>query len=221
MNETTIEKKNLKPNPRTNFLSAHPKEARRQAAQLSEFRRRFSELIGGGTLSRILHGIVEKAETARQIGIVLIEFEGTLPGGKLTRDFYQQLKDEFIDEQGRSVSFELLEWFMRVARSNLDPITNFEVAMKWRQPLMLATGENDFRLESVRQCSPPAPTKDEWGHLKDWMSNPDLEDWLTKLRGNPNYYPGGRMRPDLRAMMAEEWRPKFKVLDEFRADLGL
>jgi hypothetical protein len=204
---------------RADYLAANPRAAALQAAQMSEFHKRLSELLGG--LHSILHGFVDKAEQARQIGIVLIEFVDTLPGQKLTPDFYEQLKPEFTDPQGRLTSLELLEWFMKVARHNLDPIADFETALKWKQPLLLATGDPEFKLETVREAGERPEAKDEWGHLKEWLSEPDLEEWLIKLHQNPAYYTNGQMRPDLRAMMAEEWKPKFKVLDELRRELGI
>jgi hypothetical protein len=204
---------------RADYLAANPKAAKLQAVQLAEFHARFTAMTSG--LKTILHGIVDKAEQSRQIGIVLIEFVETLPGKRLTPDFYEQLKPEFTDDQGRLISLELLEWFMKVAHHNLDPISNFETALKWRQPLLLATGDPDFKLEITREAVQRPEAKDEWGRLKEWMSNPDLEDWWTKLHQNAAYFPKGRMRPDLRAMMAEEWKPKFKVLDELRTELGI
>ena len=204
---------------RSEFLAANPRAAKLQATQMTEFHKRFAELIGG--LKSILRGIVDKAEQARQIGIVLIEFVDTLPGQKITPDFYEQLKPEFTDPQGRLISLELLEWFMKVARHNLDPIADFETALKWKQPLLLATGDPEFKLETVRVAGDRPEAKDEWGQLKEWMSNPELEDWWAKLHHNDAYFPGGQMRPDLRAMMAEEWKPKFKVLDELRQELGI
>ena len=208
------------PTNRELYLAAHPKARQVQDSFAAEFQRRLTDLQTGiGTLFR---GLVDKAESARQLGILLIEFcESELPGKKLTRDLYEQLKPIFVDGQGRQLSFETLEWLMATTRKCLTPIEDLPQAVKWQQLLLVASGESELQLEAERPPAQRIPPKDEWGKLTAWLENPELEQIWPRLKTNPAYFPGGHLRPDLRAIMVEEWKPKFAVLDELRRELGI
>lgn len=208
--------------PRELYLAANPKARAHQEAFAAEFAARLASFQHGDLpLGTLLRGLVDKSEQARQIGIVLLEFTDTLPGKKLTRDLYEQMKHLFRDDQGRQLNLELLEWFMRVARHNQNPIADIQTALKWNQPLLLGSGDVEFTLETERPQLQRIPPKDEWGKLTAWLENPELEQNWSRLKTNPSYFPGGHLRPDLKAMMIEEWKPKFAVLDELRSELGI
>lgn len=212
----------VEPTPREQFLAANPKARAVQDAFARDFAARLAEFQHGALpLGTLFHAMIDKAEQARQIGIVLLEFTEQLPGKKLTIDLYHQMKHLFVDPQGQCLALPLLEWFMRVARSHADPIADIQTALKWNQPLLLATGEAEFQLETERPPAQRIPPKDEWARLNDWLGNPELEQLWPRLRNNPAYFPDGKLRPDLRAIMAAEWSPKFKVLDELRDELGI
>jgi hypothetical protein len=66
------------------------------------------------------------------------------------------------------------------------------------------------------------PTMDEWNLIKKWLNSFDVVDNWKKLQANRNYCTNGRLRTELReTIVADEWRPKFAALDEFRQQLGI
>ena len=222
--ETAVDKSVAPVDTLTNreaWIAADPTGERRRVhdAQIAEFREKFSALTTG--LKPILHGIVDKAEQLRQVGIVMVEFCETVPGGKFTRDIYEQHKHEFTDAHGQSVDFELLEWSIRVARDNHDPITTLHVALKWRQPLLLATGDTEFVLESVPPPQKSVPPPDPLATVQKLLDTSALSEALSKLRSNPNYYPGGQLREGLKETLAEQLRPTFALVDDLRRELGI
>lgn len=206
--------------PRNQFLASNPKAKQLQDATIEEFRKRFSELLDG--LQPMLRLFVNKSEQAREIGIVLCELADSLPGKKLTRDFYEQMKSEFVDSGGKQISFELLEWFMRVARQNpSEPIDNMRSAMKCLQPMLIASGEPEFQLVSDTSTKQRIQPKDEWNKLLDWLDVPDLIENWNMLKKNDSYFPGGHLREDLKSVFAVELKPKIAVIDELKRELGI
>lgn len=205
--------------PREAYLSANPNAHAVQSALLTEYHTRRTQLRSG--LSSILFQFVDKVEEARQIGIVLVELADALPGRKLTRDFYEQMRDLFTDAQGQCDSFEMLEWYQRIARSNAEPILEFQTALKWHTPLLLASGEPEFQLVSEAVVKERVPPKDELGQLRSWLDNPAVVNVWKQLKQNPIYYKDGHLRPDLRERMAEEFRELIHMVDELKKELGL
>jgi hypothetical protein len=198
---------------RAGFLASNPKARELQDAQLADFRRRFAQFQDG--LEPMLRGFIHKAEQARQIGFCLIEFVDTLPGKELTRDFYAQLKSEFVDATGSVVSYELLHWFMRVARANPEPITDFRVAVRWRQPLLITVGQEEFAFEGEREPQFAQAEPDPLCELKRRFDFKGGE-FYAALREDPRYCPGGHIREDLRPILRLELEPKLKIWDEVR-----
>lgn len=201
------------------FRAANPKVKEVQDALLEELhQRRVAHREG---LSPLLHKFINKAEQARLVGIVYLEFADTLAGKKLTRDFYEQAKHLFTDAAGLVDSFEMVEWYMRQARHNPEVIDSIQTAIKWHQTQLLASGEAEFQLEVETVVKNRIPPKDELGKLQSWLENPEVVDVWERLKQNPNYFQNGHLRPSLRATMAEEFRPIIAVVDELKAELGL
>lgn len=206
--------------PRAEFLAQNAQAARLQKSQLAEIIKRIGKFFE--VFKPAMMGVVASAENARQAGVMLCEFEETLPGRKLTLDFYEQLRAEFVDRRGHAISFDQLQWFMRVARQHPDPFTEILDALQYKQPMLLASGE--FNLESQRppqtSHSPPEPAE----RLKAYFDS-GLADTIRALRENPDYCPGGRLRPDLREVLMEDLAPKLKVWDEgrewLRSEMGI
>jgi hypothetical protein len=205
--------------PREAYLAANPNASAVQSALLTEYHTRRTRLRAG--LSSILFQFVDKVEEARQIGIVLVELAEALPGRKITRDFYEQMRGVFTDARGQCDSFEMLEWYQRMARSNPEPIQEFQTAMKWHTPLLLASGEPEFQLAIEPAVKERVPPKDELGQLRSWLDNPAVVSVWQQLKLNPRYYQDGHMRPDLRERMAEEFRELINMVDELKKELGL
>lgn len=207
------------PTAREMYLAANPAAARLQTAHLSEFRNKLGELLDG--LNPMLRQFVNKAECARQIGIILLELVDTLPGKRLTQDFYEQMRAEFVDAQGRVLPLELLEWFMKCARSNAASIEDMGTALRWNQTLLLASDDASFRLEPDPMPKHRLTHLDELGRLKSWFEKSDVVQTWQALKQNPRYFPDGHLRPDLREIMAEEFKPQLAVMDEMKRELGL
>lgn len=213
------------------FRAANPKVRALQDAQVAEFRVKFSELLGGEfALPRVLHAFVDKAELARQIGIVLIEFAETLAGKKLTLDFYEQAKELFTDAHGQCVPFEQLQWFMAVPRKYPEPITQMRQALECRQLLLVVSGEADFALQAESQRGPqtPHPEPDPMETLFTLFDGAPVCAAVEKLKSQAGYWVVSddgrsdgqaaerRLRSDLVAAMRLELGPKLEQFDAAR-----
>lgn len=204
---------------RENYLASNPAAKELQDAQLKEFHERFVKLISG--LNPILFAFVDRAEQARQIGIVLIELAESLPGRRITPDFYHQMKPAFTTADGRVIELNMIEWFIKQARSHTEPIDNIQTALRWNQTLLLASGEPEFQLELQTIKKERVQPKDELGQLQSWLEYPELVATWNKLKGNPKYFQNGHLRESLRETMAEEFRETMKVIEEIKIELGL
>ena len=216
---------------REEFLAANPGARVHQAAFEREFKERYARWRPRALPA--VKEVISLTEEARQMGIVLLEFVESLPGKKLTVDFYEQLKSTvFRDEHGQTIALELLEWFMRTARNNALPITSFRAADKYNQPVLfeaqaqaiVAEGEvaeGLYERVQAAMLKNRVPPKDAWTEITDWFEGSAIEEQWSKLKANPHYYPDGHLREDLREMYAAHLAPKFKVLDELRRELGI
>lgn len=212
----------LVPNALANFRAAHPEVRAVQDEQANQFRDQFRKLVHGGIpLPQLFHTLINKAEQSRLIGKVLLDFADTLKGKKLTRDFYEQTLEMslFTDPStNQPISFELLEWFMKVARTFPDEITSFKHVGACQQLLLKASGDDQFALESESQRPPPTihPPPNPLSELKDFFQGARMIETVERLRGVPGYWEEGRLRPDLREQLAVEMRPEISAFDEAR-----
>jgi len=206
--------------PRATYLATNPEAKKLHNCQVKEFRRKYCDFIDGGVeLKGLFKSFIKKADQAREIGIVLIEFCESLPGAKLTRDFYEQEKEFFTDGQGRPVSFDMLQWFMRIARENLDPIADIATALKYRQPMLLATGDNELVLQSERPQQRHVPPPDNLATFKEMLNPSEWIDAWKQLQSNENYCPDGHFRDTLREILNEQLAPTFPVWHEIEANV--
>src|SRR5208283_423398 len=106
---------------RGDFLAAHPEARKLQTAHLKEITRR----IGNYRKSIKLFAteLMNKANEARAIGVLIMDFLDTLPGKQLTTDFWQQMEGLFVDPHGQKITQDNLKWFVKIARLNPAPIT--------------------------------------------------------------------------------------------------
>lgn len=206
--------------------AAHPEIKQLRDEAVGRFVELFNKLLDG--INDVLGGLVLKAETARQAGIYLVEFADTLPGKRITRDFYEQAKDLFRDARGQTIPFETIELLAAHARKQTAPIETIAAALQWKQLLFSVSDETAFKLVSEPVAKKRIPPPDEFGRVSGFIEKPDLEDFVKSweaLKQNPNYFPGGHIRDDLKEMYASEWRPKLEkirpVFDEIERELGL
>ena len=232
---------------RAAFLANDPTARRVHELHMAEFRAKFAKLQTGNlgevlalirahpdmdenTAARLLEdhlparvmlkGIVIKAEEARQAGIELALWSDTLPGRRLTVDFYEQHKHELLDATGAPVRFDLLEWLIKTARENAQsPVETLHDALKYKQGFLGVCGQ----MELWENAAPPqraVPPADPLVDLKKYLAPTVIPGMLARLRDNPNYYVGGQLRADIRQLWAAEFAPTFKAVDDFRRELG-
>ena len=204
---------------REEYLAANPEARKMQDASLAQitavvgnFRHKFKNAI---------NEFVDTAEQARQIGIAIIEFEETLPGKKMTADFWNQLESLFVDNYGNPITKEMLEWFVKIARGNTNPIDNILTALQWRQPLLLATGDEEFSLIGERAPQHRIAPQDEWNTLASWLDEMDVPEKVEKLLNNPHYFVDGQLRPEMRDCIDEDWKKTFDAVDLLRSKIGI
>jgi hypothetical protein len=195
---------------RADYLAANPKAARLQTAQISEIVARFSKFVGD--FKPVLKQFVVSAESARQIGILVDEFFDTLPGKRMSKDFWQQMRHLFKDANGRQIELEMLEWCAKLARSHPEPIKDVATALQYRQSLLFVSGE--VEATSEKHCRLPA---DPLALIREWFD--EARDAVTALRNDQRYYKDGRIREDLKPILRIELEPKKKVVDDFWRDL--
>ena len=113
---------------RAAYLAAHPEARKVHESHMARFAAAYRGWQGNQTFAEVLaevranpkisldealaaitrslplrataQSFVLKANNARELGEILIEWQETLPGRKFTRDFYEQHKREFVDEAG-------------------------------------------------------------------------------------------------------------------------
>jgi hypothetical protein len=208
------------PTAREAYLAAHPQARELQESAIAEFRAKFAKLLDG--LKPLLWQFVAKAELTREIGIVLLELADSLPGKKLTRDFYEQMKSLFVDAQGMQITFEQLEWFMKIARSRPDaPIVDMRGALPCLQPLLLTAGDAEFQLVSDAPPKQRIPPPDEFVQITSFFEKADLVETWARFKGNEKYWADGHLRPEVRMILAEELKPKLAVIEELRREVGI
>ena len=214
MQNTTTE---IIESPRAQFLAEHPHEREAHNLRMAEFRKLCGNLIS--TVKPVLQGIIDKAEQLRRIGIVLTEEADTLPGKKFTLDFYHQMKHELTDDRGQSVSFELCEWAIRVAKDNLNPIEDLNTALKCRAPLLLATGQEEFALQIQRApqtAHAPADPRFKLNKVCDVASFKTVRAEFTE-----KYFHDGQWMPGMIDVIAGQLKPYFDEVQAFREELGI
>jgi hypothetical protein len=201
--------------PRSDFRASHPKQAALENEQLRKALEHAAAFYTG--MKPALQQMVTSAEQARMAGIYFSEFiETSLPGKKLTLDLYQQDKHLYLDKQtGLRISFEQVNWFVSIARRRAnEPFLLVGDVLGEAKQLAFACGELGLDTKRAEQTAhvPPAPTD----RLKQLFGD-DLAATIAQLRGNANYCPNGRLRPDLAAVLAEDLKPKLVAWDEGRA----
>jgi hypothetical protein len=208
---------------RAEFLAGNPKAKKLQKAHLHEITTRIGR-YRHDILSWATHG-VKLANEAREIGLLIVSYLDTLPGKQMTLDLWMQLQNLFIDQYGNRITQETLKWFVKIAKANPDPFDSILDVLQWRQPLLLASGDETFQLTGERPQQVLHAPANPMSLLKDYF-NPDLEAIVTELRANINYCPDGEhFRPDLCETLRVEMEPKLKRYDSarlwLRGELGI
>lgn len=206
--------------PRAMHLLGRPQEAALQATVVEQIRGRIGDLRTSYNILTL--GMVKTAEGWRQVGLLVIELEQMLPGKRLTEDFWRQLPELFQDSNGESIGRDMLEWAAKVARDHPEKIESVDDARRiWRQPELLLACDPNFQLESERGPQVRHDRPNPLALFKEQLRfTPLLEHW-KELRADEHYFPGGRLREDLRETLRVELEPTIRLVDEVRKELGL
>ena len=197
--------------PRAEFLAHNPKAAKLQKRTIAEFLRYANGYFEDvGTVGK---KFVTGAENARLAGTYLSEYVESLPGKKLTADFYEQEKELFVTAKGLRLTLDQLNWFMSVAeRRKNEPFKLISDVFPEARQMLITSGqmEQTERGPQVRQV-PLAPTI----ALKAYFDL-SITKTIDELRTNPSYCPDGHLLPDLKLRLLEDLRPKLAAWDEAR-----
>ena len=203
--------------PLAQFLAAHPHERAAHDLRMAEVREISQSLAD--KIQPSLQAVIDRAEEVRRIGIVLTEEAAALPGGKFTRDFWEQMKHELVDRRGQSISFALCEWSIRVAHENKEPIDNLNTALKYKQPLLLATGDEDFQLEAVRAPQTALPAPDPRVLVNKIFDVANFKAAREAFRAK--YFREGKLMAGVGDVVAGQWKPFCDEVQAFREELGI
>jgi hypothetical protein len=150
----------------------------------------------------------------RRAGLAVIDLGKELPGGRLTPSFYRQMAGAGT-VQLHAKLWELRE-YQRVARHFDKDIRAAAEILQVRDVfLRLARVKIERKQERRREHL------DSWGEIRCLITASRLEEWLELMRANPHYYPGEKLREDLREVYAVVWKKWFRAVDSLRSDLGI
>ena len=192
------------------YHAANPKVAKLHAVQIKNILKHVNGFYD--EMRPALMSFVAGAENARRAGVLLKEFEETLPGKRLTIDFFQQFKDSFKDAKGQSIPYDQIQWFIRLADQRQEPFRLVsDIAPVYKQLLI---GSGELEVEGRAPQSPHAPQAPTEA-LKSYFST-DIVKTIQSLRENVNYCPEGHLRPDLKELLLVDMKPKLSAWDDAR-----
>jgi hypothetical protein len=207
------------PTARADYLAANPKAKQLQTVQLKEITKRIGT-YRKKMLARAKDWI-DAANEAREIGVLIIDFLDSIPGKQLTIDFWKQMESLFVDQHGSPITQDQLKWFVKVASANPEPIKEVLVALQYRQPLLLAAGNKEIlELESERSPQTLHAPSNPLAELKELLDYSEFQETIKRFKSDPNYFPNGKIRDDLREPLLAELEPTFRLVDEIRRELG-
>jgi hypothetical protein len=202
---------------REDFLATHPKERELQAAQIMDICASVSR--NRKILKNGFGEVVRGAEDARQTGMKILAFVETLPGKEFTEDFWLQLAPLFVDTAGNQIDRETLEWYVKIARKYTEPIVSMMEVVHCQKLLLLTTGEKEYELVGEREPQSAALPPDYLEQFRRFFEGFDLMDKWKAFMDDPKKCPDGKIREDLKPIMAAEFGPKLKQYDAFSAEL--
>ena len=123
---------------RADYLAAHPAELAVQTSTVKQITKAVTPLVKR-TFVWIEQGIA-LANDWREVGIFYNELVDSLPGKRMTADFWQQMSGLFLDGEGKQISRNQLEWCSKLVASNPEPIVDFQTVLAYRQGLLGAAG---------------------------------------------------------------------------------
>ena len=216
--------KNQKPEtealtPRAQFLAQNHTAAEVQRENIKQLRKSIVDFRTALRESSI--GMVKLAEKGRQIGLIVLELAESFPGRRITEDFWRQLPELFTDSHGQKITLEMLMWFAKIAKGNPEPIADVMEAKRNLQLLLMASGEKEFVLEAERSPQMAHAPRDTLATVKQLLDYGEFKEAFEALKADARYYPGGRIRPDLRDTLRVELAPAIVIVQTFARELAL
>jgi hypothetical protein len=108
---------------------------------------------------------------------------------------------------------------MRVARENREPINDLLTAIKYKQPLLLATGDKELILQSERAPQTAVAPIDPRVKMNKLYDLPAIESGYKDLR--EKYFVDGKWSPGFIDVVGIQWKAFFDAVDKQRKELGL
>jgi len=198
-----------KPSAIAEFHEANPKMKKLHETQIKNILKHVNGFYD--EMRPALHGFVAGAENARRAGVLLKEFEDTLPGKSLTIDFYQQFKSSFVDAKGQCIPYDQIQWFISVGKRETQFKLIGDVFPVMKQLLI---GSGELELEGRAPQTPHAPQAPTEA-LKAYFDT-SIVKTIQSLRSNECYCPDGHLRPDLKELLLLDMKPKLATWDDAR-----
>lgn len=200
---------------RERYLAEHPNDAKVQTAIIGKI----CKGIGGFRNEAESFGnlAVKLCNDAREIGGDVLDLWDMLPGKQMTTDFWQQMSDLFVDQYGHKITIEQLKIFVRIHTNAKEEITEPQVALSWRQDLLLAAG---FELTGGT-VGMTAQRADYYNRL---LQNLDPRKIFAPLEGLVNderYGPVASWPDERKERVMLQIGPIKKKIDELYAELAI
>jgi hypothetical protein len=112
------------------------------------------------------HKTISIINEARGIGFLILKSVEALPGKKMTIDFWKQQQNLYRDQHGQPILLEQLEWFMKVARDNPEPVEDIQRALSYRKDIVT---QGNFQLESDTPGMHIAEPKNNFNSLQNLL----------------------------------------------------
>lgn len=210
----------LRPGDWSNYLAANPGKREKFVALVAQFHAEvpvFKSEVAEWTFKTI-----HMAEHGRQIGIAVVELEEMFSGKKLTEDFWQQIEPLFVDAvSGLKITKEQLIWFAKIARANLDPITEIGPARQWLQPSLIASGDPGFHLMGERAPQQKQAEPVPLNELVQLFNFHVMEEKWNRVKADGTSFVDGRLRADLREVLRVDFERPIRLVEEIKKELGL
>jgi hypothetical protein len=218
-------KNKMLPGPRQDFLEKHPKELAVQTALLKKVTAPIVKLRDR-TLKWMNDGI-DLANDMREVGLYYNEIKESLPGKKMTIDFFRQYALLFTDTEGKQIPFEQLEYFGKLATvpeferikggGDGTVLEGFNVMLSYKQAMFGATGF--LELEAER---PPQQAHDVnyYAKVLEKLEYSSLKAPIEKMEADPNFGPIEQWPSERREKFWIQVKPMVDFIETLKRKLG-
>lgn len=167
--------------------------------------------------------LVDIANEARAIGLLINEAWDKLPGKQMTTDFWEQQQELYLDHRGRKIELDWLKWMVKVSRELPEKLEAKDLRQVWgmRQPLFAIPG---FHLEGEAPYLTNGGGAGEKNFFTALLVQPEK---FTKtfilirksLEADNHFGPVSKWRKDQREMAIAKVKPLFDEVSAFMQQL--